>query len=148
MHRTATPPAAHPGKELVRRLVDEVVNARDPSALEELADGAVVDAARRWIDPFRAAFPDFRMEIVELIAEGDKVVAHFRCSGTHLGEWLGQPATGRRFEHVDEIYIFTVSAGRLLAAVAIEDNLARARQLGMRIGADPTDHEPRSTENS
>lgn len=146
MPNTATPLAAHPGKELVRRLVDEVVNARDPSALEELADGAVVDTARRWIDPFRAAFPDFKMEIVELIAEGDKVVAHFRCSGTHLGEWLGQPATGRRFEQVDEIYIFTVSAGRLLAAVAIEDNLARAPQLGLRIGPGPFDDPPQSTE--
>jgi predicted ester cyclase len=144
----ATPQAGHPGKELVRRLVEEVVNARDPSALEELADGAVIDAARRWIDPFRAAFPDFRMEIVELIAEGDKVVAHFRCSGTHRGEWLGQPATGRRFEKVDEIYIFTVRDGRLLSAVPVEDNLARARQLGLRVGADPTDRQPRSTENS
>jgi predicted ester cyclase len=146
MPNTATPPAAHPGKELVRRLVDEVVNARDPSALGELADRALVDTARRWIDPFRTAFPDFRMEIVELIAEGDKVVAHFRCSGTHLGEWLGQPATGRRFEQVDEIYIFTVSAGRLLGAVAIEDNLARARQLGLRIGPGPLDDPPQSTE--
>jgi predicted ester cyclase len=143
-----SPPAEHPGKELVRRLVNEVVNARDPSALEELADGTVVETARRWIDPFRAAFPDFRMEIVELIGEGDKVVAHFRCSGTHLGEWLGQPATGRRFEQVDEVYIFTVSAGRLLAAVAIEDNLARARQLALTIGAEPLDHQPRSTESS
>lgn len=43
MPNTATPQAGHPGKELVRRLVDEVVNARDPSALEELADGAVID---------------------------------------------------------------------------------------------------------
>jgi predicted ester cyclase len=46
------------------------------------------------------------MEVVELIAEGDKVVAHFRCSGTYLGEWLGRPPTGRRFEGVGEIYIF------------------------------------------
>jgi predicted ester cyclase len=121
-------------KDLVRRLVDEVVNARDPSALEELADGAVLETARRWIEPFRAAFPDFRMEIVDLIAEGDRVAAHFRCSGTHLGDWLGQPPTGRRFHDVDEIYIFTVRDGRLLSAVAVEDNLTRARQLGLRIG--------------
>ena len=31
------------------------------------------------------------MEIVDLIAEGEKVVARFKCSGTHLGEWLGVP---------------------------------------------------------
>jgi predicted ester cyclase len=60
------------------------------------------------VQPFRGAFPDFEIEIVELLAEGAKVVGHFRCSGTHRGEWLGVPATGRRFEDVDEIYIFEV----------------------------------------
>jgi predicted ester cyclase len=131
---TANVPAS--GKQLVRRLIDEVVNARNPGVLDELADGAVLETARRWIEPFRAAFPDFSMEIVELVAEADKVVAHFRCSGTHRGSWLGHPPTGRRFEDVDEIYIFTVRDGRLRSAVAVEDNLARARQLGMRIGAE------------
>jgi predicted ester cyclase len=128
---------ARVGKRLVRRLVDEVVNARDPAALDELADEPVAAAARRWIDPFRASFADFRMEIVELIAEGDKVVAHFRCSGTHTGEWLGHPGTGKRFHDVDEIYIFTIRNGRLTAAVGVEDNLSRLRQLGLAVGSHP-----------
>jgi arsenate reductase len=114
---------------LVRRLVDEVVNRRDASALDEIAGGRLARRAAAWIDPFRSAFPDFRMEVVELIAEHDKVVAHFRCSGTHQGEWLGRAATGRRFEAVDEIYIFEVRDGRLVDAVAVEDNLSRMRQL-------------------
>lgn len=71
------------------------------------------------------------MEIVDLIAEGDRVVAHFKCSGTHRGEWLGVPATGRRFEQVDEIYIFAVRDGKLVSAVGVEDNLTRMRQLGI-----------------
>jgi predicted ester cyclase len=125
---------AQANKQLVRRLVDDVVNRRDPSLLDEVADGAMARRAAAWIDPFRGAFPDFRMEIAELIAEGDKVVAHFRCSGTHEGEWLGQPPTGRRFEDVDEIYIFAVRDGRLVDAVAVEDNLARLRQLGLLPG--------------
>jgi predicted ester cyclase len=36
--------------------------------------------------PFRANFPDVHMELVELIAEGDKVVGRFTCSATHLGD--------------------------------------------------------------
>ena len=71
------------------------------------------------------------MEIVELVAENDIVVAHFKCSGTHRGEWLGVAATGRRFENVDEIYIFHVRNGKLASAVAVEDNLSRMRQLGI-----------------
>ena len=61
----------------------------------------------------------------------DQVVAWFKCSGTHLGEWLGVPATGRRFENVDEIYIFGVRDGKLVSALGVEDNLSRLRQLGI-----------------
>jgi predicted ester cyclase len=120
-------------KALVRRLVDEVVNARDESVLDELADGEVAAAARRWIGPFREAFPDFRMEIVRLVAEGDLVAAHFKCSGTHRGEWRGRAPTGRRFEAVDEVYIFEIVGGRLRSVTAIEDNLTRMRQLGFEL---------------
>jgi predicted ester cyclase len=119
-------------KQLVRRLVEEVVNERNPEPLDELAQGEFAELARRWISPFRSSFPDFRMEIVELVAEGDSVVAHFRCSGTHLGDWLGVAPTGRRFEGVDEIYVFHVEDGRLASAIGVEDNLSRLRQLGIR----------------
>jgi predicted ester cyclase len=118
-------------KQLVHRLVEEVVNRRDPEPLAELAHESFAVLARRWISPFRSAFPDFTMEIVELVAEGDTVVAHFRCSGTHRGEWLGVPPTGRRFENVDEIYVFHVQDGRLARATGVEDNLSRMRQLGL-----------------
>jgi predicted ester cyclase len=119
-------------KDLVRRLVEEGVNRRNIDVLDEVADGAFADLARRWVRPFRGAFPDFRMEIVTLVEEGDTVVAHFRCSGTHLGEWLGVPPTGQRFENVDEIYLFEVAGGKLVAARGVEDNLSRLRQLGIR----------------
>ena len=48
------------------------------------------------------------MDVVDVVAEADKVVGHFKCSGTHEGEWRGHPATGRRFQDVDEIYVFRV----------------------------------------
>jgi predicted ester cyclase len=123
--------SAEENKQLVRRLVHEAVARRNPDVLDEVAAGEFAQAAKRWVQPFQSAFPDFEMEIVDLIAEGDKVVAHFKCSGTHRGEWLGVPATGRRFERVDEIYIFGVRAGRLVSAVGVEDNLSRLRQLGI-----------------
>jgi predicted ester cyclase len=120
-------------KALIRRLIEEVVNARDPAAVDELAGDEFAATARRWIGPFRDAFPDFRMEIVDMVAEGDKVAAHFRCSGTHRGEWRGVEPTGRRFENVDEIYIFEVRDGRLTSALGLEDNLKRTRQLGIEL---------------
>ena len=119
------------GKELVRRLADEVVNASDMSVLEEIYTEPMARAATRWIEPFRRSFPDFRMEIVRLVAEADTVVARFRRSGTHLGEWRGHAPTGRRFERVDEVYFFEVRDGRLARAWGLEDTAARSRQLGL-----------------
>jgi predicted ester cyclase len=124
--------AAEQNKLLVRRLVEEAVNRSNLDVLDEVADGEIALAARYWIGPFRDSFPDFRMQIIDLIAEGEKVAAHFRCSGTHLGEWMGHPPTGRRFQDVDEIYIFRVTNGKLSGATAVEDNLARMRQLGLQ----------------
>ncbi|HYY22840.1 MAG TPA: ester cyclase, partial [Thermoleophilaceae bacterium] len=86
-----------------------------------------------WIGPFRGSFPDFRMEVQDLVAEDDKVVGHFKCSGTHRGEWRGNPPTGRRFEDVDDVYVFRVADGKLSAVTAVvEDNLTRMRQLGIQ----------------
>jgi predicted ester cyclase len=122
-------------KELVRRLVEEGVNRRSEEVLEQVADGAFAEVARRWVSPFRGAFPDFTMEIVALIEESDTVVGHVRCSGTHLGEWLGIPPTGRRFESIDEVYIFRVAGGKLVSALGVDDNLTRLRQLGIGLMA-------------
>jgi predicted ester cyclase len=122
---------AEGNKQLVRRLVEEAVQRRNLDFLDQIAAGGFAETAKRWVTPFRSAFPDFEMEIVDLIAEGEKVVAHFKCCGTHLGEWLGVPATGRRFENVDEIYIFRVEGGRLVSALGVEDNVTRLRQLGI-----------------
>jgi steroid delta-isomerase-like uncharacterized protein len=118
-------------KRLVRRLIDEAVALHSLDVLGELASDEFAHVAKRWVRPFQSAFPDFEMEVVELISEGDTVVAHFKCSGTHRGEWLGVPATGRRFESVDEIYIFHIRNGKLTSAFGVEDNLSRLRQLGI-----------------
>jgi predicted ester cyclase len=121
---------AEQNKLLVRRLV-EGTNNGSHDVLDEVAGskfargGTAVDRALPGI------FPDFRMEIIFLVADEEKVAAHFRCSGTHLGEWLGHPPSGRRFSDVDEIYIYRVHGGKLAAATGVEDNLARMRQLGL-----------------
>lgn len=118
-------------KALIRRVIDEVMNGDRTDGLEELFTPEMAKAAAGWTRPFRRSFPDMAMEVVRLVAEGDTVVGHFRCSATHRGAWLGHEATGRRFENVDEVYFFTVENGRIAGAWGIEDNESRKRQLGV-----------------
>jgi predicted ester cyclase len=118
-------------KQVVRRLIDEVMNYADLRALDDLYAPKLATAARRWIEPFLASFSDVDMRIVELVAEGETVVGRFACSGTHTGTWLGHPATGRRFEDVAEVYFFRVVDGRIVRAWGLEDTQERLRQLGL-----------------
>ena len=71
------------------------------------------------------------MQTVELIAEGESVVGRFLCSATHLGEWRGHPPTNRRFEDVDEVYIFRFVGEEIADFWGIEDSASRLRQLGL-----------------
>jgi predicted ester cyclase len=118
-------------KMAVRRLVDEVVNGGQLEVIDELFLPELAPAARRWIALFRASFPDVRMEVVDLIAEGDKVVGRFTCSATHRGAWLGHAPTGRRFERVDEVTIYRFRDGRIAHAWSLEDTHSRLGQLGL-----------------
>lgn len=116
-------------KHVVRRLIHEVMNHGDLSVLDELYSPRLAPVARRWVEPFLASFSDLRMRIVELVAEDETVVGRFACSGTHTGTWLGQPATGRRFTDVTEVYFFRVVDGRIVRAWGLEDTANRLRQL-------------------
>ncbi len=119
-------------KAVVRRLVEEVLNGGKLDVIDELYAPELAAEARDWIAPFLASFPDTRMEIVDLIAEGDRVAARFTCSGTHTGAWLGHAPTGRRFEQIDEAAIYRFRDGRIVESWGVEDTLRRLEQLGLR----------------
>ena len=85
--------------------------------------------AKQGFELFRRAFPDWREDIEEVVAEGNRVAARFKCSGTHRGEFMGMPPTGKRME-VTEVYFLTVVDGKIVDFVGVEDNLARLQQLG------------------
>lgn len=133
---SSAPPSADPTtgsdpKRVVRRLIEEVMNAGRLEVLDELYTPALAVAARRWVQPFLASFSDVEMRVVELVAEGQTVVGRFACSGTHTGSWLGHPPTGRRFTGVAEVYFFRVSGGRITRVWGLEDTAGRLRQLGL-----------------
>jgi predicted ester cyclase len=116
-------------KAMVRRMAD-AINENDMDVMDELFVPKLARPTKRSFTAFRAAFPDWRMEIEELVAEGNTVVGRFRCSGTNQGEFKGVPPTGRRME-VDEVYFLRVEDGKFVYFWGLEDDLARMRQLGL-----------------
>ena len=122
-------------KAMVRRLV-EGINAGDIEGIvDELFAPRAAWRVKRLFGEFYSAFPDWREEIVELVAEGNTIAGRFRCSGTHQGEFLGESPTGKRME-VDEVFFFRVEDGMFVYFWGLEDSLNRMRQLGLIPGGE------------
>jgi steroid delta-isomerase-like uncharacterized protein len=130
-------------KEIVRRLTEEVWNGRRLDRIPEFfAEDYVVDyrpyaplrhgrdAVRGMVERAWEAFPDYHEELHTLVAEGNRVVAHFTCSGTQDGPWGVLPPSGKRVAF-DEIVILELRDGKIVHQRGISDNLAALRQLGI-----------------
>jgi len=115
-------------KAHIRRLVDEVMNSNNLDVLDELCSPRLEPKLRSAFTQFRAAFPDWHQELLELVAEDSTVVARFRCTGTHLGVWQGLEPTGRTMR-IDEVYFFRFADNLIAGMWGLEDTWTRMRQL-------------------
>jgi steroid delta-isomerase-like uncharacterized protein len=110
-------------------LVEEVFAA---SCLlhESSTDLHGIEALKQVVTATRLAFPDVKILIEDLIAEGNKVVARIMVHGTHQGEFLGVAATGKRVTLMD-IAIFHLADGKIVETWELLDGLHTLRQLGV-----------------
>jgi steroid delta-isomerase-like uncharacterized protein len=88
------------------------------------------DALKQAIPAFKAAFPDATATIQQIIAEGDKVMAHVEINGTHENEWMSVPGTHRRMTWTATSIIRFNPEGRMVERWVIEDQLGMLQQLG------------------
>lgn len=91
-----------------------------------------VTGARALVEVFvrlRRAFPDLHVAVEDMIAEGDRVVCRNTVTGTHLGEYLGIPPTGRSISYA-EMFVFRFNGGRIVETWGVVDILSQLRQLG------------------
>ncbi len=75
------------------------------------------------------AFPDMRIEIEEIIADGEKVAHRYLFSGTHKGEFLGLPASGK-LVRAPGVHIHLFKNGRAVEAWQVFDNLTFLLEIG------------------
>ena len=128
-----------------RRLLEEAFNNGDFSLVDRLVAPDAVnhdpaepahmhglrgpESVRRTVQMYRAAFPDVRMTVDDVIAAGDKVVLRWHSEGTHRGALEGLAPTGARGS-VTGISIDKWKDGKIVETWAEWDNLGLARQLG------------------
>jgi steroid delta-isomerase-like uncharacterized protein len=74
-------------------IADDFIEHEQSPGLTPTKDG-VIAFFRMYI----AAFPDLRMEPQDVLVSGDKVVVRVRATGTHQGEFMGMPPTGKSFD--------------------------------------------------
>lgn len=98
-------------KELVHRIFDEVINNGNLAAVDELFTDDYVDHGpmgdmhgrevfKQLVAQWRDAVPDVQCRVENVIVEGDLAAWTVHTTGTHTGDGLGFPATGKRFETV------------------------------------------------
>jgi steroid delta-isomerase-like uncharacterized protein len=138
---------ADSSKQVVRRFYEELWNRGNMDAADELVapdyvrhdlrpgDAPPGPAGQKAVaQKFRAAFPDVRLEVEALVAEGDLVAARWTMFGTHTGVWGDVAPTGRsvRFSGVN---FFRIADEKIAEIWNVRDDLGLREQLGAPVYA-------------
>jgi steroid delta-isomerase-like uncharacterized protein len=135
------PATAH--TRVIARYFDEVWNQGRVDVLDDLLTSDYVNHSPSIPNPrpgpadlkpivqaMRAAVPDLRYEILDLIVDHDKIAVFLRVTGTHVGTLFGMAPTGRTFD-IRQMQIEWLREGRICQHWRITDELALLRQLGL-----------------
>lgn len=131
-------------RAIARRFIEEVFVRQDLAAADELAAPDFTPHSWASVSPGRealkvamlrvsAGLSDAKMDIEDVIAEGDRVVVRLTSSGVHTGTFMGMPASGNAYS-IAEIHIFAIRDGQVTDHWLVADWLGLMRQLS----ADPS----------
>ena len=139
---------ADAARQFARDRVEALFNNWELDRIEEfVTDDFVNHEAWEGEDPgiegfhlrlsrLRDAFPDFHMEIEDILAEGDLVAYRATVTATHEGEFFGMPPTGRAFR-VQHMHFLRMREGKACEHWATRDDLSAMVQLGVMPAAGP-----------
>ena len=130
-------------KTAVRRLFDELWNkgnlpvadelfaqnySHHDSSTPEFGQGPGSEKKRATL--YRTAFPDVRLTVEDIIAEGETVTARWSCKGTHRGDLNGIASTGKQF-NISGISVVRFTSGKISESWVNWDALGLMQQLGV-----------------
>lgn len=130
---------------IVRQFIEEVLNQGDidgagrfvwEDVVEQVplpGQGPGLAGLQDVLRGMRSAFPDMHWTVEEQLADGDRVLTRFEWTGTHRGEFLGVPPTGRSVS-VWGMVIDRLVDGRIKDTRILMDTLGLMMQLGAAPG--------------
>jgi steroid delta-isomerase-like uncharacterized protein len=134
--------SAEDNKRLLHRSVDEFWNTGNVGAIDQLyatnyvghdpsgANEGDLEHFKQYAQAVFAAFPDLRLTLDDVIAEGDKVVKRWTARCTHTGEFMGVPATGNKLE-ITGTTTYRVGGGKFVESWWNTDTLGMMQQMGV-----------------
>ena len=127
-------------KAIVRRYLDSVWNERNRAVIDEVIAPSFIQhianvppgpgGVKGFFAMIDSAFPDARMMVEDLIAEGDRVVWRFTIHATHTGLFQGIAPTGRSVT-ITGMNIARMEDGKIVENWGEQDNLGLLQQLGV-----------------
>jgi predicted ester cyclase len=134
--------SAEENKAVVRRFFEELLSTENLAVADEILSPGFrfyfagspepidLESYKEFLVARRAAFPDRRFFVEEMIAEGDQVSARFTMRGTHKGELRGIAPTGREVT-MTGIDMIRLSEGKMVEDRVEVDQLGMMQQLGV-----------------
>ena len=129
-------------KALVRQAIEKVWNAHNVAAVDDLYAAGLVnhdplnpevtglEAFKAWVSAVFSSFPDLRVVVDDMVAEGDKVAKVYTLHGTQKGEFQGIPPTDKPVA-MNGITIYRIADGKIAELTWSYNMLGLMMQLGV-----------------
>lgn len=129
-------------EQIFTRFWDEVVTGGNLDAIDELVADDIIEheegfpgqppgkeGVKFFVNTLREAFPDIKAKAGNTLADGNLAAGEATLTGTHKGEFMGVPASGKSFE-VDSVDIIRVEDGKVAEHWGVTDNMSLMQQIG------------------
>jgi steroid delta-isomerase-like uncharacterized protein len=129
-------------KHTVRRFYEEILNSRNTALADELLDDNYTnpehpptlpkgkEGGKMMFEMWGQAFPDYRMNVEDIIGEGETVVARWSFTGTNSGAFMGMPATNKQVT-VEGMNMMKFTNGKIAENLPIFDKFGMLQQMGV-----------------
>ncbi len=118
--------SATENKELMKRYAAALGKDKSPEVVDQYVSD---EELKHHIALFEEAFPGYELEFNDMVAEGDKVAVNATMRGTHKGELMGIPATGKSVS-ISLMLFYRLENGKIAQHWMVADQLSLLQQIG------------------